>query len=117
MTEIGAVTSEPRGDLERRLREASMTGQLVDLSEAEEPEVDASLLVELLTTVPKTGVRRGVRLRGAEITAMLDLEAAVLVCPLRLESCKFAAPIRLMEAQGPAVRFIGCQLRSLDAAQ
>src|SRR4051794_19881256 len=48
---------------------------------------------------------------------MLDLEAAVLLCPLRLEGCQVAAPIRQVEAQGPAVRFVGCELASLDAAQ
>jgi adhesin HecA-like repeat protein len=110
------MTSETHRDLELRLREASLHGHLVDLSTTKQV-VDATLLVELLTTPQPNGARRGVRVRGAAIVGILDLEAAVLLCPLRLEGCEFAAPISLLEAQAPAVRFLSCELVSLEAAQ
>jgi adhesin HecA-like repeat protein len=94
-----------------------VTGALVDLSNADDRQVAAEWLVELLTTRPDAGVRRGVRLRGAEIVGRLDLEAAMLVCPLWLEECQFAAPISLAEADAPAVRLLNCRLIALDAEQ
>ena len=106
-----------RAKIERSLRVASLTGALVDLSNADQREVAAECLVELLTTRPEAGVLRGVRLRGAEIVGTLDLEASTVLCPLRLEQCQLTSPIVLADAHAPAVRLLQCRLIALNAEQ
>lgn len=76
--------------------------------------VEAALLRDLLTGYPGA---RAVRLSGARITGVLDLEAAVLGCPLALWSCHFEDPVNLREAQAPAIRLHHCHLPELDAEQ
>jgi hypothetical protein len=60
---------------------------------------------------------RGLELVGARITESLDLEASTLVCPLTLVQCWFDEDVILNGAQASAIRFTGCQLPSLVAAQ
>lgn len=82
-------------------------------------QIRAQLLYELLAgdNGPK-GVRpRALNLAGARITGTLDLEAATLACPLRLDRCFFDQPINLREAHAPAVRLPGCHVPGLDAEQ
>jgi hypothetical protein len=111
------MANRRRAKAQRSLREASLTGALVDLSNADDREVAAESLAELLTTHPEAGVRRGVSLKGAKIGGTLDLEAAMLVCPLQLEECEFAAPISLAGAHAPAIRLLDCRLIALNAEQ
>jgi hypothetical protein len=118
---------------EQRIMKAAATGALVDLRTGT-PELDdptkgatwnaarivrAEVLVELLTDArePKAARLRAVKLRGARITGMLDLEATTLVSPLLLQDCYFEQPATLREAQAQSVRLPGCHLPGLAADQ
>jgi hypothetical protein len=81
--------------------------------------VRAQLLCELLTerTGPKDIRPRAIKLAGARITGVLDLEAATLACPLTLCGCSFEQSISLYEAQAIAVRLPGCDLLGFNAQQ
>lgn len=113
--------------------DAAGTGEWVDLSEVGKDErneptegatwgemrtVRAELLAELLTgeREAKAGRLRAVKVRGARITGRLDLEAAKLRCPLELRICYVENPIKLDEAQAPAIRLPGSFVPSLSAA-
>jgi adhesin HecA-like repeat protein len=121
-------------DAERAVWDAVGSGTLVQLPlgaapAAQDPamgkawgegrQVRAQLLVELLTgrTGPKDARPRAVKLAGARVTGMLDLEAAALACPLTLRGCSFAEAVNLDEAHAPAVRLPGCHLPGLTAKQ
>lgn len=60
---------------------------------------------------------RGVRLRGARITEPLDLESAVLRCPLRIESCYLddQRPVVLSHATASVVTLSDCLVAGLTA--
>jgi hypothetical protein len=107
-----APTDDSHGDMEQQLREAILTGQLVDLREGD-PTADAAargsewgarrtvpavLLANLLTRGDGPDQPRALRLAGARITGRLDLEAAHLVCPVLLLDCWFDEPVALTEA-------------------
>lgn len=117
---------------ERRLLQAVGAGRMLELGADEEDPNDpaegagwpahrtvrAELLVELLTgqrKPPGAPQARMLKLSGARITGTLDLEAATLACPLRLQDCYLEQPIRLREARAPAVRLPGCHLPGLEA--
>lgn len=70
---------------ERQLVFAASIGELVDLRRQ-----------------PGTGPVRAVKLAGARITGVLDLEAARLACPLLLDGCSVDQPINLKEAHAAA---------------
>jgi hypothetical protein len=126
-----ALADTTRNDVASQLREAIWTGRLVDLRTRDamadnpaqgagwpaERTVPAALLAELLATTEGSRRPRALRLAGARITGQLDLEAAELACPLRLEGCWFAEPPILDEAQAPSVRLPGCHLPGLSANQ
>jgi hypothetical protein len=126
---VGADTT-PAG-MKQLLREAMLTGQLVDWrtgnARADDPSqgagwdakrtVAAGLLAELLTGTDGSRRPRALRLAGARVLGQLDLEAAEVICPLLLRGCWFAEPILLDEAQAPAVRLPGCHLPGLNADQ
>jgi hypothetical protein len=59
---------------------------------------------------------RGVRLRGVRIIGQLDLEAATLRCPLRLERCYFSAPVpvNLNYASGSLIILTGCRMAGIN---
>jgi hypothetical protein len=98
---------------ERALWDAIDTGTLVDLR-AGTPELDdpahgeswgterlvrSQLLFELLTApAPKDAHSRALRLAGARITGVLDMEAARLACPLGLEGCRVDEPMNFADA-------------------
>jgi hypothetical protein len=118
--------------LEDELREAILTGKLVDRRtghrEHDDPmrgaewdarrTVAATLLADVLT-LASNGARRprALRLAGVRISGVLDLEAATLLCPLLLRDCFFEQPVNLAEAQAPAVRLPGCHIPALYAQQ
>jgi hypothetical protein len=120
-------------ELERQLVRVAGTGELADLrtgdahldhpSRADEWGTErtarASLLAELLTGLRQSGAGpvRAVRLRGAWIVGALDLEAAVLVCPLLLHDCAFEQPVNLREARAKAIRLPGSHVPGIAADQ
>jgi hypothetical protein len=124
---------EDSGGAERDLLHAAATGRLVDLRTGDSPSDDpahgatwaaertvrASVLVGLLTGLrtPDGGRLRAVKLRGARITGVLDLEAAELTCPLLLADCHIEEPVDLRGAHAPAIRLPGCHLPGLRADQ
>ena len=112
------VTENQLIDLERRLREAAMTGALVDLAHADDRDVPAELLVDLLIKPLRAGeTLRALNLSGARIVGPLDLEAATLLCPLSLDDCQLPSPVTLVNAVAPSLKFTGCTLSSVDATQ
>lgn len=126
-----ASADERHSGVEQQLREAILTGQLVDLREGDTSAdavargsrwgarrtVPAVLLADLLTRGDGPAQPRALRLAGARIAGRLDLEAAHLVCPVLLLGCWFDEPVALTEATVPALRLPGCHLPALDAEQ
>jgi hypothetical protein len=126
-----ALADNTQTDLERRLREAIVTGQPVNLQsgdmEADAPArggewgaertVDAALLANLLTQTDGRDRPRALRLVGAAIVGVLDLEAAELACPMSLVSCWFEQPVNLSEASVHSLKLSGCHLSELRARQ
>ncbi|NVI89578.1 hypothetical protein [Actinomadura sp. BRA 177] len=102
-------------EAERSLVEAAGSGAWTDVRADADRQVRAGLLAELLTG--GRGWPRAVKLRGARILGVLDLEAAELACPLLLADCHFDEPIVLSEATAPSVRLPGCHVPALMAAQ
>jgi hypothetical protein len=115
-----------------RLREAILTGELVDLrsgnASVDDPAhgagwgaeriVSAEILTELLTKPADSSRRpRALRLAGAVITGSLDLEAVELPCPLLLRGCWFEQPLNIAEAHAPVLRLPGCNMPGLYADQ
>jgi hypothetical protein len=117
---------------EEQLRRTMATGALVDLREGDpttdqpshggqwgsERTVRAELLTELLTQ-PSGSQRspRALRLAGARIIGVLDLEATELRCPVLFQDCWFEQPLNLGETRAWALRLPGCHLPSLHAEQ
>jgi hypothetical protein len=121
--------SEP----ERKLFAGVADGTLTDLrtgkAEADDPaagakwgdsrQIRAQLLAELLTgTRGSDRTRpRAIKLRGARITGPLNLETAILLCPLLLRDCYLDEPVNLDQASAPAIRMPGCHMPALAATQ
>jgi hypothetical protein len=126
-----APADERPDGVEQQLREAILSGQLVDLREGDATAdatarggewgaprtVPATMLADLLTRVDRSAQPRALRLAGARIAGRLDLEAAHLACPVLLLGCWFDEPLALGEATAPALRLPGCHLPALDAEQ
>jgi hypothetical protein len=118
---------------ERALVRAAAVGGLVDLGTADgDPDhpgpaaagdtsraVRAELLTELLTGQrrPHGGQIRAIRLRGARIHGVLDLDAARLQCPLLLDHCILEHPVSLRDAKAQAIRMPGCHVPGIAADQ
>jgi hypothetical protein len=116
---------------ERLLLQAVSTGTVADVRigepESDDPAggavwdadrtVRAELLTELLTAErgAQGGLLRAVKLRGARVVGVLDLEAAELRRPLLLADCHIDEPVNLSEATAPAIRLPGCLVPSLAA--
>jgi hypothetical protein len=124
-----ALAETTRAGVEDELREAILTGRLVDWRTgyvtAGDPAngagwdaqrtVPGALLAELLTVAEGPRRPRALRLAGARVVGQLDLEAAEVVCPLLLRACWFAEPVVLSEAWAPALWLPGCHLPGLSA--
>jgi hypothetical protein len=66
--------------------------------------------------VPALSVHwRGVRIRGARITGLLDLESATVRYPLELIDCYLEKPVRLIDAQTQRVLLRGSCVAGIDA--
>jgi hypothetical protein len=126
-----ALADSTRTGPEQKVRQAILTGRLVDLR-AGQPEADdpahgadwdeqrtvrAEVLADLLTQQGDKSRPRALRLAGARILGQLDLEAVELVCPLLLGGCWFAEPVILAEARASALRLPGCHLPGLSGDQ
>src|ERR1700736_4674892 len=104
---------------ETALLERVSAGEMLDLSgsagtadpaaQGSDPArmIRADVLRHLLTQADWPADTKGVQLRGAAISGHLDLEAAVLRCPLRLEECVFSDPrsVALSFASAPLIAF------------
>jgi hypothetical protein len=115
--------------LEEQMRAKAAIGELLDCGGAgppdlatmqlwgEERTVSAAALWDLLAGVQWPVHAKGVRLRGARISGVLDLEGATLRCPLSLDSCYLDAddPVCLDHATASRVALTGCQLAGLTA--
>ena len=118
---------------ERLLVLAASNGELVDLRTGEahldRPSqggtwdaartVRAGLLTELLTgrRQAEAGPVRAVKLRGARIIGVLDLEATRLACPLLLDGCFVDQAVNLKDAQAETIRMPGSHVPGIAAAQ
>jgi hypothetical protein len=74
--------------------------------------VAAAMLAELLTA-PVGGegwTHRPLRLAGARITGLLDLQGATLTRSLDLADCHFESSFLCEDAQAIAIRLVGCHL-------
>jgi hypothetical protein len=113
--------------LEEETIASTAAGDLVDRGEGpfslaemrawgEERTVRAEVLRHLLVAGQWPVGAKGVRLRGIRISGHLDLEAAVLRCPLVLDCCYLDAdePACLDYACAPRVSLTRCQLPGLS---
>lgn len=76
--------------------------------------VRAAVLRHLLIGKDWATDARGVRLRGIRISGPLNLETAVLRCPLHLDSCLLESePVRLDQATATVLAITGCHLAGL----
>ncbi|GAB1511231.1 hypothetical protein [Actinophytocola sp. KF-1] len=100
---------------ERRVRDATAQGHLLDLSDSgqRDREVPAALVERLLTDGEMAN--QPLKMRGARITGVLDLENAHLTRTLELYNCTFDSPVTLTAARAPAIRLSGCHVPSLHA--
>jgi hypothetical protein len=122
------VSSLELSSLERRI--ASAAGAQVDLRVGDlvrddpgrgpewgpERTVRAEFLRELLTAQGAPG-RRVLRVRGARVTGLLDLEGADLPFSILLQDCYMDEPVSLCEARAAVIRLPGCHMPSLQARQ
>jgi hypothetical protein len=118
-------------DVAQELRDAILTGRLVDRrtgdAEADDPAqgaswvgqrtVVATLLEELLAKTEGPRRPRALRLAGVRIVGRLNLEAAELACPLSLHGCWFEEPVILTESQALSIRLSGCRFPEIEANQ
>jgi hypothetical protein len=121
--------TEPERAVWNAIETGAFVGLPVDAPAADDPatgetwdkdrQVRAQLLYELLTGIsgPKEASPRALRLVGARITGLLDLEAVTVVCPLMLLRCFIEQPINLQEANAPVLRLPGCRVPRLHAPQ
>ena len=81
----------------------------------DERTIRAAVLRYLLITAAYPVHEKGVWLRGGRISGRLDLEAATLRCPLRLESCCLDSkePVGLDYATASRITLTGCRLAGL----
>ena len=112
----------PREDDMRLVAES---GEVLDLGSGSESTVmeawgpdrtvRAAVLRHLLVDGEWPVHSKGVRLRGARIRGRLDLEAATLRCPLRLENCYLDGPALVLDYAAISLLILNrCQLAGLN---
>ncbi|MFI6687113.1 hypothetical protein [Streptomyces sp. NPDC050485] len=114
--------------LEEELRRHAVSGEMFDLEPGKvvdrrdmhtwgpERTVSTAVLRDLLVNVQQEPVHaKGVRLRGARIDGSLDLESAILRCPLVLEDCYLGCsePLNLKFATASQLSLVRCNLAGL----
>lgn len=97
---------------EQKLWSAFPDGTVVDLRDAPEPKVRAEVIAALLRGVLpiEPGKAPAVRLRGAHITGLLNLNCASVAVPLWLETCILNEPPDFAESSVRSISFLDCQL-------
>jgi hypothetical protein len=115
---------------ERLVYQRAAGGQISDLADGGDIDVGGGASWGPLRTVRADKLRalvtgevvglsvhwRGVRIRGARIAGVLDLEAAVVPYPLELIDCWFDNPIRLIDAETRRILLNGSQIVGFDGA-
>lgn len=109
-----------------KLVAAARSGDWLDLADGEDDDpadadqwpddrrVPADAIRAALLTPDLTPDPRGLRLHGADITGLLDLEYATVPCRLRLTNCRFSRPIHMEGATVDALVLRECHIQSLD---
>jgi hypothetical protein len=100
-------------DLAHRLREAAVTGDVLELMEDE--VVPAEMLREALVATDEGRPRRWIALVDATVRGELDLAAAELTCGLRASDCVFTGDVVMTDASLPRLVLEGCLLPALYA--
>lgn len=106
--------------LETRMVAAAGTGEVLgpngDPTDPRSTTIRAEVLRHLLVEAKGPMSDKGVQLRGLRIEGQLDLEAATLRCPLRLEDCRFEspAPVNLNYASVSLLSFRSCTVPGLS---
>jgi hypothetical protein len=79
-------------------------------------DIRAEVIAEIVlgSTNASSGIAR-LLVRGFRVTGCLELSNSRLDCPVQFDSCVFEHGVSLLEAKTRSVRFIGCELPSLDA--
>jgi hypothetical protein len=103
--------------LKQRLRAAARAGEWLDLSAESNRDVPAELLYALLVDDDSSSRLRAVKVYGSRIIGSLDLEAAMLRCPLELAKCEVKDGVVLREATAPAIRLLNCYAAWVRAEQ
>ena len=98
-------------DVERRVVAAAQAGAKADLTGADDREVRAEVVRDLLTD------GRGLRLTGARVVGGLDLEGARVGGALRLVECDLTGPVSLRGAGVPLLDLRRSRLVSLSATE
>ena len=112
--------------VEKALSACAARGEVLDVTSAagDERRVRASVIYSLCTM--ERGVHaRGVRLTGAVVDGLLDLESTTLLVPLVLTGCVLGDPaqpngmaINLQQAMAPRISLSRCRLHgALNAAE
>lgn len=113
----------PFSPAETRFLEELSTSERTIIGDGELPETDASeteIRAELLRAalIGKQGLalpEKGLRLRGATIKGVLDLQGCDVGFDITLTQCVIKGPINLINARLRGVHFTGCDLSSLSA--
>lgn len=126
LAQCGWWPGGPLTRLEREMLSKAEAGELLDLGKGpfklEEMKawgrsrtIRAEVLQHLLVSQTGRVHPKGVRLRGLRISGRLDLESAILRCPLRMEDCYFSnrGSIKLDYATVPLLALSGCHLPGL----
>lgn len=105
--------------IEHRMIRAAATGEPLGPDNcAAEPmaTIRAAVLCHLLSDKKWPVSAKGVQLHGLRVDGQLDLEAATLRCPLRLEDCSIGGsePVNLDYASLSLLTFVRCTLPGLS---
>ncbi len=110
---------EPETRAERLLADCVVSGEIADVSGFEvdtEKEVRAVFLRGLCLNAENLNVDpRGIWLRGAKVTGILDLYGAILDRSFWFANCIFTDRPSLTDAKGKSLGFSGCTLPAIEA--
>ncbi|HEV7656630.1 MAG TPA: hypothetical protein VGP36_18100 [Mycobacteriales bacterium] len=101
--------------VERRLVDAVTAGEQLDLRTAEEREIRAGLVRDVLLGAHGRVDARGLQLRGATLTGTLDLDGLHTTARVRLRDCVLPTGAVLRGAALPMLDLGGCTVSGLLA--